>query len=252
MKFSIADSPDLLQFCLSVSGTTQSVSPQQIPTFDIPNQGANSEPYLGNNGFYQGIQGYPAISSRPPPNLNNNFGGCNGCLTTMTFTSIQVTTASGAPATNWTLVTGDAESTDSNEFNLYTDSNVNWDILPNTTTSLFGNSCYDTADPNNNGLFQYTGPRPTAANQTQTAQNVGSPSNAPTSYDTPITITATQPYTQYPVNASSVGCEANAQLDKTGSLMLAAPEPSNSSAAQNVTITMQSGGYQAVFLGVLL
>jgi len=49
-----------------------------------------------------------------------------------------------------------------------------------------------------------------------------------------------------------VGCEANVQLDKTGSLMLAAPEAPNSSAAQNVTITMQSGGYQAVFLGVLL
>jgi len=252
MKFSIADSPDLLQFCLSVSGTTQTVDPQQIPTFDLPNQGANSEPYLGNNGFYQGIQGYPAISSRPAPNLSN-FGGCpignpgSGCLTTLTFTNIQVTTAAGAPATNWTLVTGDAESTDSNEFNIYTDTSVNWNILPNSPSSFYGNSCYDTADPNNNGLFQYTGPTPTSKNQ-----YVGSPSNPPTAYDTPITITATQPYTQYATNASSVGCEANVQLDKTGSLMLAAPEAPNSSAAQNVTITMQSGGYQAVFLGVLL
>ncbi len=34
--------------------------------------------------------------------------------------------------------------------------------------------------------------------------------------------------------------------------MLAAPEPNNSSAAQSVSITMQGGGYQAVFLGVLI
>jgi prepilin-type N-terminal cleavage/methylation domain-containing protein len=249
MQFSIADSPDILQFCLSVSGTAQTVAPQQIPTFDVPGQGDNSEPYLGNNGFYQGIQGYPAISSRPAPNLGN-FGGCNGgngCVTTLTFTNIQVTTATGAPATNWTLVTGDAESTDSNEFNLYTNSSVNWNILPNTPSSFYGDSCYDTADPNNNGLFKYTGPTPTTLNQ-----YVGSPSNAPTSYDTPITINATTPYVQYPTSASSVGCESNVQLDKTGSLMLAAPEPSDSFAAQNVSITMQSGGYQAVFLGVLL
>ncbi len=158
-----------------------------------------------------------------------------------------MTTATGAPATNWTLVTGDAESTDTNEFNLYTDTSVNWNILPNTTSSFYGDSCDDTVDPNNNGLFKYTGPTPTSLNQ-----YVGSPSNSPTSYDTPITINATAPYSQYPTNASSVGCEANVQLDKTGSLMLEAPEPPNSFAAQNVTITMQSGGYQAVFLGVLL
>ena len=209
MQFSIADSPDILQFCLSVSGTSQTVAPQQIPTFDLPNQGNNSEPYLGNNGFYQGIQGYPAISSRNPPNLGN-FAGCNGangCLTTLNFTNIQVTAATGAPATNWTLVTGDAESTDTNEFNLYTDTSVNWNILPNTTSSFYGDSCYDTADPNNNGLLKYTGPTPTSPNQ-----YVESPSNPPTSYDTPITINATAPYSQYPTNASSVGCEADVQL----------------------------------------
>ena len=72
MTYSIADSPDLLQFCLSVtpvSGYTngQTVAPQAIPTYDDVSQGGNSEPYLGNNGFYQGIQGEPAISQRPQP-----------------------------------------------------------------------------------------------------------------------------------------------------------------------------------------
>ena len=249
MQFSIANSPDILQFCLSVSGTTQTVAPQQVPTFDLPNQGGNSEPYLGNNGFYQGIQGYPAISSRPAPNLGN-FAGCNGgngCTTTLTFTNIEVTTAAGAAATNWTLVTGDAESTDSGEFNLYTNASVPWSILPNSPTSFYGNSCYDTADPSNNGLFSYTGPTPTAANQNTTVSNI---TTKPTTYDTPITVTGS-PSSQFATNVLSVGCQANAQLDKTGALMLTAPE-GNSSTAQNVTITMLSGGYQAVFLGVLL
>ena len=42
------------------------------------------------------------------------------------------------------------------------------------------------------------------------------------------------------------------RLNKTGSLMVAAPEPSGSSAPQNVTVTMQGEGYQAIFFGVLL
>ena len=68
MTFSIAASPDLLSFCLSVGPTnTQTVAPQTIPTYDDVAQGSNSQPYLGNNGFYQGIQGEPAISQRPQP-----------------------------------------------------------------------------------------------------------------------------------------------------------------------------------------
>ena len=76
MKFAIADSPDLLQFCLSVTPTNSvTVEPQGIPTYDDVTQGGNSQPYLGNNGFYQGIQGEPAISQRPQP---TDVCGSNG------------------------------------------------------------------------------------------------------------------------------------------------------------------------------
>jgi len=263
MKFAIADSPDLLQFCLSVSPTnTTTVEPQGVPTYDDVTQGGNSQPYLGNNGFYQGIQGEPAISQRPQPTdvcgTNGQpactFAGANGALTTLKFTGIQVTNASGQPATNWVLVTGDAESTDSGEWNVYsnttTPSPVTWQILPNSTTSLFGNSCYDTQDSanGNSGLFKYTGTVP------PTDTTVGNPSNGTglSANDTALTVTASQPYSLYQTNAASVGCESDVQLDKTGALMLAAPEPSGSSAAQSMSITMQAGGYQAVFVGVLL
>jgi len=266
MKFSIADSSDLLQFCLSVSPTNQvTAEPQGIPTYDNVAQGGNSEPYLGNNGFYQGILGEPAISQRPQPydgcgtggsNPPCTFGGANGALTTLTFTGIKVTNANNEPATGWTLVTGDAESTDSSEWNVYTNTTspaVDWQILPNSSTSLYGNTCYDDYDAAGNGLFVYNGQIP------PTDATVGNPGNRGgnipgglSTNDSALSVNATPPYTTYPTNATSVGCEADVQLDKTGTLMLAAPEPSGSSAAQSLSISMQAGGYQAVFLGVLL
>jgi prepilin-type N-terminal cleavage/methylation domain-containing protein len=260
MKFAIADSPDILQFCLRVSPTNSvTVEPQGIPTYDDVTQGSNSEPYLGNNGFYQGIQGEPAISQRPQPTdvcgTNGQpactFAGANGALTTLTFTNIEVTNVNNEPATGWTLVTGDAESTDTNEWNVYsntTSTPVDWDILPNSGTSFYGNACYDTANSanGNSGLFKYTGAVP------PTDTSVGTPSNGFSGADTPLSLSASTPYTLYPTNASSVGCEADVQLDKTGTLLLAAPEPANSSAPQSMSITMQAGGYQAVFVGVRL
>ena len=56
----------------------------------------------------------------------------------------------------------------------------------------------------------------------------------------------------YATSAKGILCESDTQLNKTGALMVAAPEPSNSSAPQNVTVTMKGEGYQAIFLGVLL
>jgi len=253
MTFGIADSSDFLNFCLSVSPTgaqNQTVAPQGIPTYYNVAAGSNSEPYLGTNGFYQGIVGEPAISQRPCSTNGCTFGGASNALTTLKFTGIQVTNAEGEAATGWTLVAGDAESTDGGEWNIYTNttptSTIDWKILPNSTTSLYGNSCYDTVDPSNNGLFTYSGPI------APTDSAVGSPTSGLSVNDKALTDTQTQPYTLWSTGATSVGCEANTQLDKTGTLMLAAPEPSGSSAAQSMSITMQGGGYQAIFVGVLL
>jgi hypothetical protein len=56
----------------------------------------------------------------------------------------------------------------------------------------------------------------------------------------------------YATNATSILCESDQQLNKTGTLMLQAQEPSGSSASQSVSITMQGAGLEALFLGILL
>ena len=55
----------------------------------------------------------------------------------------------------------------------------------------------------------------------------------------------------YRTGVSSILCESDQQLNKTGTLMLASPEPANK-APQSVTVTMQGAGIEALFLGVLL
>ncbi len=232
MKLSIADSPDLLQFC--VKATPNNVSPYAIPTYYNPGaHGYNSEAYLGNNGFYTGIPGNPALYQLPN----------NGAYTVVTFTNIEVTNAVGEAATGWTLVTGDAESTDSGEWINFTTNNT-WSILPNTSASLYGNSCYDAHDSGDSGLFQWTGPLP------PTAAAVGNAANGPPAAGNATTL-ATPAAPNYLTGVSSILCESDQQLNKTGTLMLASPQPPTL-VPQSVTVTMQGAGYQALFLGVLL
>ncbi len=236
MRLSIANSPDYLQFCV-IATPQNSIRPNVLPTYYNPGTGQgqyNSEAYLGNNGFYTGVQGEPAL-----------YQQVNAGLSTITFTNIQVTNAVGQPATGWTLVAGDAESTDTNGWLVFQNSNVNWSILPNTSTSLWGNSCFNSASPNNNGAFQWTGPIPPSTT------DVGTPTNGPPPAQnaTPLTV---GPAPGYATGASAILCEGDSQLNKTGTMMVAAPEPSGSSAPQNVSITLKGEGIQAIFLAVLL
>jgi hypothetical protein len=232
MKLSIADSPDLLQFCVSANpGST--VVPHSIPTYYNPGDaGYNSEAYLGNNGFYTGIAGEPSI-----------YQQTNGAYTVVTFTNIEVTNAVGEPATGWTLVTGDAESTDDHEWISFT-TNLTWSLFPNSGSSLYGNSCYDAHDTGDSGLFQWTGPTP------PTTTTVGDPGAGPPAAANATTlVTPTGP--NYTTGVASILCESDQQLNKTGTLMLASPEPTTL-APQSVTVTMKGAGYQGLFLGVLL
>ena len=141
----IANTPYSLSFCISVSGTN--VTPAAIPTVLRP-VGDHSEAFLGNNGFYTGIPGDPAL-----------YQTGNG-VSTVYLTNVQVLDAAGHPATGWTLVTGDSESTDANEWIAF-QSNLNWSVLPNNGASnLWGNACYNTAQPGNNGALGLLGSLP--------------------------------------------------------------------------------------------
>ncbi len=252
----VQDTPYTVSFC--VAQATNQYNPAQttypdaawpIPTYY--DQNFNSEAFLGNNGFYTGISGDPALyehtcsPAAPPTSSPCNSGG-QTTFSTVYITDFQVLDAAGHAATGWTLVTGDAESTDTNEWMDFTSntSGVTWSILPNNGPSdLYGNSCYDDKDANNSGLLQYTGPTP------PTSAAIGTPSNGPPAQSAALTI---NPST-YATGVSSVLCEADQQLNKTGTLMLSAQEPVNSSAPQSITVTMQGTGWaEAMFLGVLL
>jgi prepilin-type N-terminal cleavage/methylation domain-containing protein len=217
----IANTPYTLNFCIAVSPAN--VQPATIPTFYNP-QGDNSEAFLGNNGFYTGIPGDPALYQT------------SGGVTTVYITNVQVLDAAGQPATGWTLVTGDAESTDSGEWMVF-QSNLNWSVLPNNGVAAnpWGNACYDTNYSGNNGALQYTGAMP--------------PSDATVASSTAaLSINSTT----FATGASSILCASSIQLNKTGTMMLQAQEPTGSSAAQTLTVSMRGTGLEAMFLGVLV
>jgi len=267
MKLLIEDSSDYLQFCVTatpdnISASQDTIRPQQIPTFYLPGTGpgdVNSEAFLGNNGFYTGIPGLPALSQRPqptgctPPNCSifNGVGG--GPLTTISFTNISVTNAQDQAQSGWTLVTGDAESTDTDGWLMFQNANVKWSILPNSSSSFWGNSCYDTQDtqntPADSGVYTWSGPTPPTAAQVQVTSGSNGNAYAGALPASAYSASSSPPYT---TNSYGILCESNIQLNKTGALMVASPEPSGSNAAQNVTVTLKGEGYQAIFLGVLL
>jgi hypothetical protein len=143
MTAGIVNTPYTLSFCILSSATPTSdtgraclatsgpvlqatVVPCPIPTyFDAP----TSEAFLGNNGFYTGIPGNPAL-----------YENAEGSTADVTISNIQLLDSNGDAATGWELVTGDAESTDAGESIQWT-SNQNLNLLWNTPTSAYGNTC---------------------------------------------------------------------------------------------------------------
>lgn len=221
----ITNTPYTLDFCLSIASTTgagtaitgavsatdsgegstayngyNGVVASSLPTYYAA---PTSEAFLGNNGFYTGVAGDPALYTAEPTDTS-----------VVTITQIQVVDGSGDAASDWELVSGDAESTDSNPESItwaagwsaqstVPASNQVLEVLPNSATSPYGNAC-----PGLNGVGggDLTG-----------------------------------------VGTQTVVCNALTSSDKTGTLMLEAQQPSN------LTVTMYTnGGRQAMFLGLLL
>ena len=215
-----------MSFCIRES-TAGDLAPHIIPTYYSPS-GDNSEAFLGNNGFYTGIPGEPALYQQN-----------SGAIDTVYLTNIQVKN-SNVPtqaATGWTLVTGDAESTDANEWMVF-QSNLDWSVLYNNGSSdPYGNSCYDTNDANNVGFLRYLPTTPPTTNGPIPATSKASLPVAPSTF----------PQT----GATSVLCESSIQLNKTGSLMVEAQQGA-SATPQTLTVTMKGAGLEAMFLGVLL
>jgi prepilin-type N-terminal cleavage/methylation domain-containing protein len=238
----VADSPFTLKFCVKVTEDTpgSTVGPSVIPTYPYTNygNGVTSEAFLGNNGFYGGIPGEPAL-------YQTSEGGTD----TVYFTKIEVLDGEDNTASGWSLVTGDAESTDDTEGMIWTtctsvanpgtDSNGEltfnpnysacaasssapaFTLLPNSSSSPFGNACFAPDYPNSSvgyANFHFSG----------------------VSYTNIFTGTASGS------NTNTVQCFATVDSDKTGTVMVSAPTPSN------LTVFMHGAGLEAVFVGLLL
>ena len=161
MSTNVANTPFILTFCISVSavdnhnnsltGATSAgaacgvaarsgyndITAVPLPTYSCP---PGSEAFLGNNGFYTGVPGSPAL-----------YTVVQGSTATVKITQIKLQTAGGVPATNWELVTGDAESTDNGESITWT-SDQNLQLLNNSTNSPVGNDC-SSAPPGYNATY---------------------------------------------------------------------------------------------------
>lgn len=149
MTAAIVNTPYTLSFCILSTATPSSstgraclattgpvyaatVTPCPLPTyFDAP----TSEAFLGNNGFYTGVPGDPAL-----------YENAEGTTASVTITNIKLLDSSGNAATGWELVTGDAESTDSGESMTWSSDQL-LTLLPNSSTSAIGNACWGASGP---------------------------------------------------------------------------------------------------------
>ena len=178
-----------------------------IPTYTDPGSSAflGNFQQPGNIPFYTGIPGNPAL-----------YQNQEGTTSTVSITNIQLLGTGGVPATNWNLITGDAESTDAGESISWTagwnanttvkPANQVFTLVPNSPTSAIGNAC---ANPNaGSGL------------------NVG---NGLTG-----------------VGTNSVECQASVSSIKTGTPIISTPAPNS------LTVNMVGTGLEGMFMGILL
>ena len=200
----IANTPYTLNFCISVS--RNNVAPATIPTYYSP-QGDNSEAFLGNNGFYTGIPGDPAL-----------YQNSNG-ITTVYLTNVKVLDAAGEPATGWTP----------RDRGRGVDRRQRVDGLPVQPSLViapeqrrrgnpWGNACYDTRLPRHH--------RCPGVHRPHTRD--GQPTSAPVQPTTTAhrsRVKGLDPATGVSFHALRV----EQQLNKTGTMMLQAQEPTGSS-----------------------
>jgi len=152
----ITGTPFTLSFDLSTSGAP--VAAHAIPTYAAP---PTSEAFLGNNGFYTGVPNKPAL-----------YQTNSGTTSTLTFTNFGVTDSRGVPATDWELVTGDAESTDTNESLTWSSDQV-LNLIPNSPTSPVGNACNSVAPATNTQNLTGLGTQTVECSATQSSDKTG-------------------------------------------------------------------------------
>ena len=155
MSAKISNTPFTLEFCMSVTATTSGGAavtrrprparpvawPRGAGTTTSPRSRSRRTPvprgaveaFLGNNGFYAGVPGNPAL-----------YTVVQGSQAVVGITSIHLLGSNGDEATGWQLVTGDAESTDANSEWIIWQSDQKLSLLANSANSPIGNACGST------------------------------------------------------------------------------------------------------------
>jgi Tfp pilus assembly protein PilE len=131
----VTGTPFTMTFTMTETGGA--LAGASFPTYtNVP----TSEAFLGNNGFYTGVPNLPAL-----------YQTTTATTSVVTISNIQVLDSQGNPATDWELVTGDAESTDSGESIAWT-SDQDLNLIPNSPTSPVGNAC-NSVPPTTNSTY---------------------------------------------------------------------------------------------------
>jgi hypothetical protein len=177
MTANVANTPFNLSFCMQVSAylngsptvaitgpTSQGgrvgvndITAIPFPTYSNP---PTSESFLGNNGFYTGVGNDSAL-----------YEVDEGSTATVSITNISLT-SNGQAATNWQLVTGDAESTDPGEW-------ISWvsdqplSLIDNSPNSPVGNACESQPPTFNAQELTGVGTTTVKCNGTQPADHTG-------------------------------------------------------------------------------
>ncbi|HEY5266643.1 MAG TPA: hypothetical protein VIJ40_07510 [Acidimicrobiales bacterium] len=153
-NFSVAVSgtPFTISFNL-VASSAGPVDPHSFPTY--------SGSFFGNNGFYTGVPNKPAL-----------YQTTSDTTSTLNFTNFQVSDSRGVPATNWELVTGDAETTDNNESIIWS-SDQDLYLIPNSSTSPVGNACDSVAPDINTQYLTGTGTQTVECSATVNSNKTG-------------------------------------------------------------------------------
>lgn len=168
----------IMYFCLGIAGAPIWVT--SLPTYKyayLGNSGTYTDPNTGQqsstdvNPNYYNIPGAPALYQScegvsvsktliPGTNVYACGGGGGSGVTTLTLTGIKVVTPLNVPATNWELVSADAETTDQGESIVWTAgapaTSIN--IISNSINPV-GDACnYDNQTWNNAGGFFQVNP----------------------------------------------------------------------------------------------
>jgi prepilin-type N-terminal cleavage/methylation domain-containing protein len=132
---------DKLFFCISITepdgsnpttgATPTNPEPWPVPTYTGAFFGNLVTVNTKSYAFYTGIPGNPAIYER----LKGNYAD----LTNVTFSNIKVVTGSNALATNWSIISADAESTDQSGATAGEYESLTWTTNPEAPLSVVPN-----------------------------------------------------------------------------------------------------------------